>query len=382
MLRLMRNLGRLLLLATPLSLLATTAFAAPTVALAPQPTPVVIRVDSKGAPYSCPERNAQAQSCIVDGTTQGIGYHDCIGDTSLGFNLTMTGVPDPNYNLQIWAGTTDCTQPGATNNATTGTCWKVAQDPTPTVVLSLDVRVADVVSALGVSLPPQTYTAADATTACNQAKAASTGVSNVSIYFMVFANGGNGAAPVSSASYPVKVKLTGPAAVTGVTASPGDGEIVLGWTPPPGDPTLQGFDLFAVPQGTTLGDGGAATCNGTSGSVDVSTIACPSGDGGAAVCQVVAGATAGSGSVSGLAGNTTYVAAVAPFDEYGNEGAVAQAACATPSPSDGGSGTPSSGGCSCEAAGGSDSRFALGLASAGLAALVLARRRKRRPTAG
>ena len=372
----MPNLRTLLPLATLLSLFgATTALAAPTVQLDPQPTPVVTRVDSSGNPYGCPERSSASQSCIVDGATQGIGFHDCLASTSLRFSVSMTGVPDPSYGLQIWAGTTDCTQPGATNNTTTATCWKVAADPIPAVLIApLDIRVADVVSGLGTTPPAQTYTAADATTACNHAKSASTGVTTVTLYFMVFPSGANGA-PVSSASYPVKVKLDGPAAVSGLTASAGDGEIVLGWTPPPTDPTLQGFDLFAVTQGTTLGDGGAATCNGTSGTVDVSSIACPTTSG-PALCQLVLGPTATTGSVSGLTGNTTYVAAVAAIDEYGNEGPVAQAACATPTLADGGTTTSGSGGCSCDAAG-ADSRFGIGLASLGLAALAVVATRLR-----
>jgi hypothetical protein len=363
-----------LALATSVSLFGASALAAPTVSLAPQPTPVVTRVDSKGNLYTCPTRNTP--SCIVDNTTQGVGSRDCTDDTSLRFNVALTGVPDPGYDLQVWAGTTDCTQPGATNNATTGTCWKVAQDPILQVLISpFDVRVADVVSGIGVTPPPQTYSAAGAAAACNAAKAAApTGVSIVTIYFMVFATGAN-AAPVSSASYPVKVKLVGPNAVSGLTASGGAGEILLDWTPPQGDPTLQGFDLFAVREGTTLG-GSTATCSGATGSVDVSTIACPSGDGGASACQLLWGATATSGTVNGLANDATYVGAVAPVDEYGNQGSVAQPACATSTAADGGTSTTSSGGCSCEA-GASDSRFGLGFASAALVALVVVTRRKR-----
>lgn len=327
---------------------ATTALAAPTVELTPQPTPLVVRVDTNGNPYSCPTRNSASASCIVDGTTQGIGFHDCTDDTSLRFSLAMSGVPDSNYTLQIWAGTTDCTQPGATNSASTGTCWKVAQDPTMSVVVSpVDVRVADLVSGLGVKSPAQTYTAANATSACGQAKTIP-GVTIVTLYFMVFGNGN--AAPVSSATYAAKVKLVGPDAVSGVTASAGDGAIVLDWTPPTNDPTLQGFDLFAVPKSTS--------CS----SLDVAAIACPS-----AACQPLIGAEATSGSVTGLDDGTTYTGAVVAFDEYGNDSPVSQAACATPK------GGTLSGGCACDATGAAnDPRFTL--AWLGLAALVASRR--------
>lgn len=395
----MRSLRWTLPLASSISLFgASSALAVPTIQLTPQPTPLVTRIDTTGATYGCPERHSQTNSCIVDGTSQGIGYKDCIADTALQFSLSMTGVPDPNYSLQVWAGTTDCTAQGATNNQTTGTCWKVAADPQMAVTIPLfKVRVADIVSGLGMSPPvPQTYVANDATTSCNAAKAASStttvtddagvttttaGVATVTIYFMVFPASA-ATTPAATASYPVKVKLVGPNAVSGLTAQSGDGELILSWTPPSGDPTVQGFALYAVPEGTTVGDGGGtttcsdastqqlddagnpvlddagnpvfvpsdggctttggsstATCNGTSGSVDVSALSCPiGGDAGGAtngpICEISSGVTTSKGTISGLTNNQNYVATVGAFDQYGNVGQIAAAQCAQPLPID------------------------------------------------
>lgn len=385
----MRHLRWTVPLATSLSLFgASSALAVPTLQLTPNYT--VTRVTSDGKPYGCPERQAQTGSCIVDGTSQGIGYFDCVDDTKLRFSLQMTGVPDPNYSLQVWAGTTDCTAQGATNNATTGTCWKVANDPQMTITISpLDIRVADIVAHLNQSPPlPQNYTGGvDATTSCNNARSATStttttvtddagtttavaSVSTVTIYFLVFQSG-NYTTPAAQASFPVKVKLVGPNPVSNLTAKSGDGEIILDWTPPTGDLTVQGFDLFAVAENTTVGDGGTtttcsdastqllddagnpvlddagnpvlvpddagctttsnsstATCAGDSGvgSVDVSSISCPTGEDAGAdagvnvVCHVVSGVTTNSGTISGLSNNQSYVATVAAFDQYGNTG--------------------------------------------------------------
>jgi hypothetical protein len=389
-------------LVTLLLLGAETAHAAPTVAMS---TVAVTRYAAdQTTPYGCPGRNSQTNSCLVDGTSQGVGYHDCIDDTTLKFSITMTGVPDASYNLQVWAGTGDCTAAGATNNALTGICWPVHTGLQLATPQTIYVRVADIVSYLGQTAPniPQQYTSGiSAVDACNGAESSSgtttvtddagnttatAGESTVTVYFLVFQNGQP--TPTSSASYGVKVKLVGPNAVTDLVAGTGDGEIIATWTPPAGDTTVTGFNLYAVPEGTTIGDGGTqtvcsdaqagtqllddagnpvlddagnpvyvddagnpvtqdagcttqttggstATCSGTSGSVDVSSIECPSGgDAGAAICQQVIGTTNTKGAITGLSNGTNYVVAVAAFDQFGNAGAVSTAACAAPAPID------------------------------------------------
>ncbi|HEY2370739.1 MAG TPA: hypothetical protein VGH87_30300, partial [Polyangiaceae bacterium] len=264
------------------TLCAGSALATPTIALTPA-TPVVTRVASdEKTTYGCPDRYSQTNSCIVDGTSQGVGYHDCVADTELQFSLAMTGVPDANYNLQVWAGTGDCTQVGATNNATTGICWQVHAQPQMQVVISpFFIRVADLVRYIDVNPPPQSYTHQDALTACDDARTqtsgsttqttddagnttSTAGVATVTIFFLVFQNGQ--ATPVANAQYAVKVKLAGPNAPSNVVAGGGDGEIVVTWTPPSGDTTVQGFELFAAPDGssTSFTDASTTTCDASS----------------------------------------------------------------------------------------------------------------------
>jgi hypothetical protein len=391
-----------------LTLCASSAFAVPTVALTPVATPLVTRVDTANDPYGCPDRNAQTNSCIVDGTSQGVGFHDCIDDTKLQFSIQMTNVPDSNYTLQVWAGTGDCTQAGATNNGSTSICWQVAASPQMALVISpFYIRVADLVRYINVSPPPQTYTPTDAVTACNDAKNQTSGSSTsvtddsgvttttagettVTVFFLVFAQGSAGQAPVASATYPVKVKLVGPNAVSDLAVGSGDSELIATWTPPSGDTTVQGFDLYAAPSGsltsildaatttcdpssvgtTEMDDAGNVfvddagnpiyfddagnvlgpdagcttsgpstnTCSGTSGTLDISGISCRnSGDGGlvnsnGGMCTQVYGTTQNSATIMGLTNETNYAVAVAAFDQFGNAGAVSVATCSTPKP--------------------------------------------------
>ena len=397
-------------IAASLVLCGSSALATPTIALTPTANPVVTRVDVNKNAYGCPDRNAQTNSCIVDGTSQGIGFHDCVDDTQLVFSLQMTNVPDANYQMQVFAGTGDCTQAGATNNASTAICWQVAPAPQmATVIAPFYIRVADIVRYINVSPITATgYTASDAITACtdakNQTSSSSTtttddagnttstaGEITVTIFFLVFQAGTAGQAPVASATYPVKVKLAGPNAVTNLAASSGDGEIIVTWTPPSGDTTVQGFDVYAAPNGsstsisdasvttcdassvgtTELDDAGNVivddagnpiyfddagnplgadagcvttggsttnTCSGSGGTLDISGISCRnSGDGGVVntnggICKQVYGTTQTKGTIGGLTNGNDYAVAVAAFDQFGNAGVVSTAQCSTPKP--------------------------------------------------
>ena len=436
-----------MLLATSLTMLVTTsALAVPTIAFGTG-VPNRYPANDDNTIYGCPGRNSQANSCLVDGTSQGIGYHDCLDDTRLKFSLILTQVPDPNYNLQVWAGTTDCTQAGATNNATTGTCWPVYQAPNLSVSMVAYIRVADIVRYLGEGPPnlPTTYTPADATTACNAAAGTSVpttvmddagnststaGESTVTIYFMIFQNGQTTQPAVPGVNFSVKVKLVGPNAVTGVAAGEGENELIVSWTPPIGDTTVQGYNVYAAPNGTVVDDGGqtvcsdaqagtellddagnpilddagnpiyvddagnpvapdagcttaapsVATCDEAGSTFDVASISCPTGgDAGAVVCAQASGVTQDHTTVTGLANGTSYAVAVAAFDQFGNSGAVATAACGTPKPIDDfwKKYIQAGGNVSCALEGGANGGAAVIVASASVLGLAFARRRRK-----
>ncbi len=269
--------------------------------------PSIHRVASDGVTaYSCPNRSTPG--CVVEGTFQGVGSQDCNDDTSLSIPVTMTGIPDPSGTLQIWAGPTDCSQPGATNNTATATCWQVAPPPLPMGAMDIDVRVADIAAFIGAPSPPQTYQAAAAKQAC--ANAAADVESTINVYLLWFPNGQT-TPTVSSSAIPVKVKLRGPGPCTSVTAtSASDTSLVVSWIPPAGDPTIAGFDLFAAP-GNACGDASA---------IDSSH-----------VNVTLWGAPATQGTISDLATQQSYEVAVAAVDEFGNMGDLSPSGdCATP----------------------------------------------------
>lgn len=277
-------------------------------------TSEVTRVASDGStPYSCPGRGPGATGCIVDATFQGVGVHDCNNDTEIVVPLAISGLPDPTVTFEVWAGTGDCTEPGATNNASTATCWLVVPPLVPQPMMQVPIRVADLVGNLGVSPPPQSYQSVPTSTACIN-PGAGTGETTVNVFFMFFPNGSPVPTAASSA-YPVKVKLVGPPACTDVTETTGQGEVFLRWAPP-ADSTVAGFDLFAAPTATCGTGISGFTCSGDAGS-----------------CIQVAGTSQTTqGTIPGLTDGTTYSVAVAAFDEFGNVGAASEPMCATPEP--------------------------------------------------
>jgi hypothetical protein len=331
-------------------------------------------------------------SHIVDGTYQGIGFQDCTSDTDIVFPITIAGLPDSTVTFEIWAGTGDCTQAGATNNASTGTCWPLSLNPPPASVMTIPIHVRDIVSQLGITPPMQSYAPAPAAV-CSAASSTTTTVSSdsgttttsgeatVNVFFMFFPNGSS-TPSVSSAAYPLKVKLSGPAACTNVTAGSGDGLLIVDWNPPVGETDIQGYDLFAQPAGLGA-DASVIATTGCSGTIDASSAATTCADGGVAnlTCTQVSGTTNGSGTISGLTNGTSYTVGVAAFDEFGNTGTISSVACATPQPVDdfwkiysqNGGGT---GSCALETIGSRGSPAAA--AAVAIAATVMLRRRKRR----
>ncbi len=314
-------------------------------------------------------------SHIVDGSYQGIGLKDCTDDSEIVFPVIITGLPDDTVTFEIWAGTGDCTQAGATNNASTGTCWPVAVNEVPASVMSIPLRAADIVSQLGITPPNQSYVSAN-TGVCT-GTAATLGEATVNVFFMFFPTGSS-TPSVSSAAYPLKVKLSGPAACTNVTAASGDGLLIVDFNAPAGETDIQGYDLFAQPTGSGKDASAVATCSST---IDASSAASACADGGTPnlTCAQVNGTTNGAGTIGGLTNGTSYAVAVAAFDQFGNTGTLSNAACSTPQPIDdfwkiysqNGAG---SGSCALEAVGSRGSPAALAVA---VTVVVLRRRKKR-----
>ncbi len=356
-------------------------------------TVAVQRQNADGSLYECPGRGAgsaeaSTAGCIVDTTYQGIGFRDCSDDTVLVIPVTVTGLPDATVTFEIWAGTADCTQAGATNNASTGTCWPVAPSQPAQAVMSVRIRAQDIVGQLGVIPPAQSYSSSTSSV-CTSAQSASTvvvtddagvssttaGESTVNIYFMFFPNG-SATPSISSTAYPVKVKLSGPGACSSVTAGSGDGLLILDWIPPAGDTTIIGYNLYAAPAGTgPVSDGATITVcpdadpgtelfddagipilddagnpifvddagnpvNTDAGCysqyVPPTTNACGTTGGtidtSTALTTQINGTTNASGKLTGLTNGVDYDVAVAAFDQFGNAGQISNVVCSTPKP--------------------------------------------------
>ncbi|HSQ62259.1 MAG TPA: hypothetical protein VLM85_03565 [Polyangiaceae bacterium] len=251
----MRSLLRhlpVVMLAAATFLLAGRASAAPTVAFTSTP-PIRLASDGK----------TQIPTLIVHGNQQGVNFKECADDTYIQFSLQLGNLPTSD-SLQAWAGTGDCTQAGTTSGQNP-TCWPIfpSNIQATSLVLTVNVRVADIVSQLFSATKVLTYSAAKAPDVCSSAAAntttttttddagntvVSSGETSVNIWFMWF--GGGKPTPDSNApAYPIKVKLVGPNAPTNVAASSGDGEVIVTWNGPPGEADLQGYNVYASPSG-------------------------------------------------------------------------------------------------------------------------------------
>lgn len=290
---------------------------------------------------------------------------DCYGPDNQGisyvFPMTVTSGTSAMH-VEVWAGSADCS-PLTARSGATPTCWPVAGAsflPNSTVQY-VSIRAQDIVSQIAATSKALTYAAASST-ACT----ASTQLASVSVYFLLLDGSAN---PIGTgASWPMKVKLVGPAAPTGVTADGIDRAITVRWTQAT-DTDMVGYRIFVDTGGaaadgggggtpvTTCADGGFAD-GGIDDSGDAVALALDGGctttivyeAGGGGTCgssslqaggradQLTAAATAGKAdtqtTVTSLANGTSYTVAVATLDSYDNVGPLSTPVCAEPAPID------------------------------------------------
>ena len=178
-----------------------------------------------------------------------INFQDCEDNIHLVFNLTEStgGASDI---LQVWAGTTDCTQTGARSGLDSPFCWQIAPAQEYFQTASFDIYARDLTKYVDSSLdmvPNDGNFIGDSQpeTACHTQT--STGQVAISIYFMFLSNTGD-ATPDASYSYALNVDLVGPLAPYGLTAGIGENLLLLNWNTQV-DTTIQGFQIFAEDQG-------------------------------------------------------------------------------------------------------------------------------------
>jgi len=170
-----------------------------------------------------------------------INYKDCKDDIRLQFTILVAGLPCSDT-IQVWAGTTDCTQISARQpNSGATHCWPVV--PTGAFNMSQtstgDIRAQDIVAFITNPEPPTIYSPSGVQACQSQA---SPGGIGLTLYFMAVEADGQ-TVDGTSASYPLGADLVGPYPPTSVTAGVGENIIIVNWTPAV-DSTTQGFNIY------------------------------------------------------------------------------------------------------------------------------------------
>lgn len=390
---------------------AVLAFALPAVARAQTVTlqqSGISRVNSDGSAVTTTSTQNMNVFARVNGA-------DCYGIDDKGieyvFPITVANETMPTaHHIELWAGGSDCS-PLTSRTGTTAVCWPVAASTFPpnTVVQYVHVRAQDIASNIAATTKPLTYTAATSA-ACTS----TTALSTVTVYFLLLDGTSN---PVgTSAAWPMKVKLVGPAAPNPVTADGINQAALVHWTAV-SDPDETGYRVF-VDNGTggeagttgsdasgtlvtTCADGGTDEAGNVLDGGCTTTIvydneagggtagSCGSGKltGGGRADQLTAAAQGGkadtSATVSGLTNGASYAVAVATVDAYDNVGPLSNPVCVSPAPvldfwdAYRGDGGKAGGFCALEAPGAPARGAAMALGVL-FAAVALARRRRGR----
>ena len=218
------------------------------------------------APRFVAGSNTTAPGHLNNFSPLAINYADCLADIDIQFSLDLSNIP-ANDEIQAWAGSgsADCTETSArTAGKSTspdvfpGRCWPVA--PAGTFASSGTtstgrLHVRDLVSYMGQSSIPVTYTRTTSSSVCKPPGAAAV---SLGIYFILVPSGsgsgdaGAAQAPIGiSGRYQTPAALVGPFAPTDVQLPTGQitpTTLTVTWTPQ-SESVIQGFNVYVVNQG-------------------------------------------------------------------------------------------------------------------------------------
>jgi hypothetical protein len=322
-----------------------------------------------------------------------VNQYDCLNQDVLTFQATLVG----NYlglNLEVWAGTSKCTDLTARTAGSAATCWRVYLQPAAVPVQSVPINARNIAA----HNPPTGAQDAPVVLPEPSVCDGTTGAQAISLYFMITNSLGElqGTSAVwASGGY----DTAAPAPPTGMHADGGESMIHFSWTRS-ADSDILGYNLYCDTGGSTrpdsglsgasfephfgflaldaslgaggaLGSGGAFGAGGVLGaggfgglggaggtaaivdagksdaatvkdaaaanlgscstSTRVPTIMVPGQAAPSSLfCGYVAGITASTGSAKGLVNNTPYVVSMAAVDRVGNIGVLSNLDCATP----------------------------------------------------
>jgi hypothetical protein len=197
-----------------------------------------------------------------------VNYSDCAQDLNLQFTLLVTGGLPCTDTIQVWVGSTDCTQLSA-RQTTSGSprCWPAVEPGLFVMSTSStnNIRARDLVAFISNTEPPVTYAGVVEArgNACQSQDAP--GVDALSVTFMAVE--ADGQTVDGSVVYTMNAALVGPFPPTQVTAGVGENLIVVNWTPAT-DATIQGYNIYCEGQGP----GDAAVADGQ---IPPATLVCP-----------------------------------------------------------------------------------------------------------
>jgi hypothetical protein len=222
-------------------------------------------------------------------TPTGISYSDCASDMVLQFPVIISGF-DGSSLLEVWAGTSDCSQDanrGLAGELAPVGCWQVTQ-PIGGLVANgvstgenISVRVQDIVSHISTTPTTAAYVQ-NGISACS-AQTVDT-ATTLSIYFVPTSTAGTVDGNVFNYT-PLVVDLVGPEAPpvpASARAGAGDTLIIANWTPNT-DPDTIGYDVFIDPipgqEGAVLSGGEPVLVCRDSGAAASASDATVAGDG-------------------------------------------------------------------------------------------------------
>jgi len=177
----------------------------------------------------------------VNQTPDGVSYADCANDLRIRATLAPSPI-DANQSIQVWAsiGSDDCSDK-TLRSGTTQRCWKVAADRSLSTTLQIDVRFQDMLNIPSILTSPTTYPTAY--TPATSSVCGKIDYNTVNVYFLLI----SGSEAVAKQSLSYVVDTIGPAALSGVTVTPGDTRLTVNFTP----------------SGTTVDEAGTSTNTGT-----------------------------------------------------------------------------------------------------------------------
>ncbi|NOU27938.1 MAG: hypothetical protein HOO96_08540 [Polyangiaceae bacterium] len=286
-----------------------------------------------------------------------ITYDDCANDR--GYNIVVnTTAYDQTSELQLWAGTQDCTNV-TVRSGSTQQCWRAFPGAVPRVASStINVKVRDILS-YAKTQPDYVKAGEDVCAKAAQA--------NITLYY-IFVKGGEAAG--TGANKVFTVDTVGPPAPTNLTTGIGEKLLVVSWKPSSETTDTQSYNVYCddgtlpatdastpvdgsttadagVDSGIDAGDDGGDAQAFSASSSGVSTQANTSGTCSSAAliegtvpptsikpCGTVSGPAATSATVTDRVNGVTYAVAVSAVDQYGNPGPLSTITCATPAPTD------------------------------------------------